>query len=89
MHSDYEQPGSNDGAERRVDNWLCQKIPAKPPRAIIDSYRRAMKVIGADQTDHAVAQVFFLQQGKDRNDEHDPEGRNGRQRRGKIAFGEG
>ena len=65
------EPQADHAAEPGVDAELRKEVAAQSPASVVQRDGGAVEVVGAEQTDEAVAQVVLLQQHEDRHHEHD------------------
>ena len=87
-HADHGEADRDDHSERGVDGELRQEIAPQPSRRVVEGDRGPMKVGGAEQADHAVAQIFPLHQHEDRDDDDDQQIRYRADHRGQDGAGQ-
>ncbi len=87
-HADEVEAHGRHHAEGGVDGELGQVVAAEAVPGVVQRHGGALQVVGAEQPDHAVAQVLALHQHEDRHDEDDEQRRERAQHRLQHRLGQ-
>ena len=70
-HPDRPQSNTDRRTENGVDRGLQEQIAAQPFGAVVECCRRALQIARTGEHDEAIAQIFFLQQDENHEDDDD------------------